>query len=99
MVTITPTAEALAAARLSTASDPASARALFWESIARGNASAASEAATRVSVPPVEDIAFHFDGMDMEGEREGTTATEQGTLARATPIEPDSLWLSSPVGI
>ena len=45
-------ADALAAARLSTASDPASARALFWESIARGNARAASEAATRVSVPP-----------------------------------------------
>ena len=57
-------ADALAAARLSTASNPASARALFWESIVRGNARAASEAATRVSVPPVEDIAFHFDDMD-----------------------------------
>lgn len=58
--------DARAAARLSTARGPASARELFWESIAYGNAIAASKAAVRVSVPLVDNIAFHFDDLDTE---------------------------------
>ena len=70
MMTMATAAEALVAAQADTMSDPASARALFWQSIARGNASAAAEAAARVIVPPVEDISFHFDEVDAEGERD-----------------------------
>ena len=83
-------AEALAAAQVDSMSDPANARALFWQSIARGNASAAAEAAARVSVPPVEDISFHFDEVETEGERDGAATVEQGAYTRASPIEPDS---------
>ena len=75
----------LSSDEITIASDPASCRDVFWQSLARGNKDVATDALRRCSVPPVvqEDV-FSFDDEMMDRE----TAGESGTLNLT--VEPDT---------
>jgi len=79
------TAGGLSSNEITIASDPASFRDVFWQSLACGNKDVATVALWRCSVPPiVQEDVFSFDDEMMDRK----TAGESGTLKLT--MEPDT---------